>query len=155
MIENVPAGSELADDLANLCRFSLHHRAELHSSRGVAKSMGQAIEQRFHDVAAAVQKLRSRAANCFRAPSNSGVLKALEDRQTPRAAVLNRVHQWTRRPGIYYEDSPDSQASIVPSGHIYPQATLSNSATSDPTSSRRAQMYSIILRICSAVLGYS
>ena len=35
-----------------------------------AKSMGQAIEQRFHDVAAAVQKLRSsRRQNCFRSPS--------------------------------------------------------------------------------------
>src|ERR1700730_5936697 len=48
-----------------------------------AKSMGQAIEQRFHDVAAAVQKLRSRGGKIvFVRLPNSGGLKALEDRQT-------------------------------------------------------------------------
>jgi hypothetical protein len=34
-------------------------------------------------------------------------LKALEDRQTPRAAVWDRVIKDTAAPGIYYEDSPD------------------------------------------------
>src|SRR6266487_6752167 len=56
-----------------------------------AKKMGQAIEQRFHDVAAAVQKLRSRGGKIvFVRLPHSGGLKALEDRQTPRAAVLDR-----------------------------------------------------------------
>jgi hypothetical protein len=73
-----------------------------------AKSMGQAIEQRFHDVAAAVQKLRSRGGKIvFVRLPNSGGLKALEDRQTPRAAVWDRVIKDTAAPGIYYEDSPD------------------------------------------------
>ena len=70
--------------------------------------MGQAIEQRFHDVAAAVQKLRSRGGKIVfvRFPNSSG-LKALEDRQTPRAAVWDRVIKDTAAPGIYYEDFPD------------------------------------------------
>jgi hypothetical protein len=73
-----------------------------------AKNMGQAIEQRFHDVAAAVQKLRSRGGKIvFVRLPNSGGLKALEDRETPRAAVWDRVIKDTAAPGIYYEDFPD------------------------------------------------
>jgi hypothetical protein len=73
-----------------------------------AKNMGQAIEQRFHDVAAAVQKLRSRGGKIvFVRLPNSGGLKALEDRETPRAVVWDRVIKDTAAPGIYYEDFPD------------------------------------------------
>src|SRR5947207_2901885 len=73
-----------------------------------AKQMGQAIEQRFHDVAAAVQKLRSRAGKIvFVRLPHSGGLKALEDRETPRAAVWDRVIKDTAAPGIYYEDFPE------------------------------------------------
>jgi len=73
-----------------------------------AKQMGQAIEQRFHDVAAAVEKLRSRGGKIvFVRLPNSGGLKALEDRETPRAAFWNRVIKDTAAPGIYYEDFPD------------------------------------------------
>src|SRR6266536_1849334 len=73
-----------------------------------AKNMGAAIEQRFHYVAEAVQKLRSRGGKIvFVRLPNSGGLKALEDRQTPRAAVWDRVIKDTAAPGIYYEDSPD------------------------------------------------
>src|SRR5713101_107743 len=50
------------------------------------KKMGQAIEQRFHDVAAAVQKLRARGGKVvFVRLPHSGGLKALEARGTPRA----------------------------------------------------------------------
>jgi len=73
-----------------------------------AKRMGQAIEQRFHDVAAAVQKLRSRGGKIvFVRLPHSGGLKALEDRETPRAAVWDRVIKDTAAPGIYYEDFPE------------------------------------------------
>jgi len=73
-----------------------------------AKKMGQAIEQRFHDVAAAVQKLRSRGGKIvFVRLPHSGGLKALEDRETPRAAVWDRVIKDTAAPGIYYEDFPE------------------------------------------------
>src|SRR6266849_2979311 len=72
------------------------------------KKMGQAIEQRFHDVAAAVEKLRARGGKivfvCF---PHGGGLKALEDRETPRAAVWDRVIKDTAAPGIYYEDFPE------------------------------------------------
>ena len=70
-----------------------------------AKQMSQAIEQRFHDVAAAVQKLRSRGGKIvFVHLPHSGGLKTLEDRETPRAAVWDRVIKDTAAPGIYYED---------------------------------------------------
>jgi hypothetical protein len=73
-----------------------------------AKKMGEAIEQRFHDVAAAVQKLRSRGGKIvFVRLPHSGGLKALEDRETPRAAVWDRVIKDTAAPGIYYEDFPE------------------------------------------------
>jgi hypothetical protein len=73
-----------------------------------AKTMGQAINQRFNDVAAAVQKLRARGGKIvFVRFPNSGGLKALEDRETPRAAIWDRIIKDTAAPGIYYEDFPD------------------------------------------------
>ncbi len=70
--------------------------------------MGQAIEQRFHDVAAAVQKLRARGGKIvFVRFPHSGELKTLEDRETPRAGIWDRVLKDTGAPGIYYEDFPD------------------------------------------------
>src|SRR5881392_98760 len=73
-----------------------------------AKQMSQAVEQRFHDVAAAVQKLRSRGGKIvFVRLPHSGGLKALEDREMPRAAVWDRVIKDTAAPGIYYEDFPE------------------------------------------------
>jgi len=73
-----------------------------------AKQMGQAIQQRFHDVTAAVEKLRSRGCKVvfIRFP-HSGGLKALEDRLTPRAAVWDRIIRDTAAPGIYYQDFAD------------------------------------------------
>lgn len=78
------------------------------SKEEFAKQMGQATEQRFHDVVAAVQKLRSRGCKIvfIRLP-NSGELKALEDRETPRAAFWDRIIKDTAVPGIYYEDFPE------------------------------------------------
>jgi hypothetical protein len=72
------------------------------------KQMGQAIEQRFRDVAAAVQKIRSRGGKIvFVRLPNSGGLKTLEDRETPRAAVWDRIIKDTAAPGIHYEDFSD------------------------------------------------
>src|SRR5881398_4240148 len=73
-----------------------------------AKTMGDAIEQRFHDVAEAVQKLRARGGKIVfvRFPC-SGELKKLEDRETPRAGIWDRVLKETGAPGIYYEDFRD------------------------------------------------
>ena len=73
-----------------------------------AEQMSQAIEQRFHDVAAAVQKLRSRGGKIvFVHLPHSGGLKTLEDRETPRAAAWDRVIKDTAAPGIYCEDFAD------------------------------------------------
>ena len=70
-----------------------------------AKEMGKAIEQRFHDVAACVQKLRARSGKIvFVRLPHSGGLKALEDRETPRAGIWDRLIKDTGAAGIYYED---------------------------------------------------
>jgi hypothetical protein len=73
-----------------------------------AKTMGQAINQRFNDVAAAVQKLRARGGKIVfvRFPF-SGDLKKLEDRETPRIGIWDRVLRDTGAPGIHYEDFRD------------------------------------------------
>ena len=80
-----------------------------------AKQMGQAIEQRFHDVATAVQKLRGRGGKIvFVRLPNSGELKAVEDRDTPRAGVWDRVIKDTAALGIHYEDFPDLKSFTCP-----------------------------------------
>ena len=56
------------------------------------EKMGAAIEARFHDVATAVQKLRARGGKIvFVRFPHSGALKKLEDRETPRAGIWDRV----------------------------------------------------------------
>ena len=72
------------------------------------KKMGAAIEARFHDVATAVEKLRARGGKIvFVRFPNSGDLKKLEDRETPRAGIWNRIIKETGATGIYYEDYPE------------------------------------------------
>jgi len=70
--------------------------------------MKEAIEQRFHDVVTAVQKLRARGGKIVfvRLPYTGG-LKALEDRDTPRAKTWDPLLKGTAAPGIYYEDYPE------------------------------------------------
>lgn len=80
-----------------------------------AKKMGQAIEQRFNDVTAAVQKLRARGGKIvFVRFPHSGELKTLEDRTTPRPAIWDRVIRETGAPGIYYEDFPELNGFTCP-----------------------------------------
>ena len=66
------------------------------------------IEARFHDVATTVEKLRARGGKIIfvRFP-HSGDLKTLEDRETPRAGIWDRVIKDTGAPSIYYEDYPE------------------------------------------------
>ncbi len=72
------------------------------------KKMGAAIEARFHDVATAVEKLRARGVKIvFARFPESGELKKLEDRETPRVSIWDRVIKETGAPGIYYEDYPE------------------------------------------------
>jgi transposase len=79
------------------------------------KQMRNAVEQRFRDVAAAVQKLRARGGKIVfvRFPC-SGELKKLEDRETPRAGIWDRVMKDTGGPGIYYEDFPELSGFTCP-----------------------------------------
>jgi hypothetical protein len=79
------------------------------------KQMGQAIEQRFRDVASAVAKLRARGGKIvFVSFPHSGGLKELEDRETPRAGIWERVLKDTGAPGIHYEDYPELAAFACP-----------------------------------------
>lgn len=70
--------------------------------------MSQAIEARFTDAAAAVQRIRSRGGKVVfvRLPV-SGKLKELEDRTAPRAGPWDRLIKMTGAPGIYFEDHPE------------------------------------------------
>jgi hypothetical protein len=73
-----------------------------------AKMMGDAMDQRFKDVAAAVRKLQARGGKIVfvRFPFSGG-LKKLEDRETPRIGIWDRVLKDTGAPGIHYEDFRD------------------------------------------------
>jgi hypothetical protein len=71
-------------------------------------TMKKAVEQRFQDILAAVQKLRARGGKIvFVRLPYSGRLKALEDRDTPRAQTWDPLLKATAAPGIYYEDYPE------------------------------------------------
>jgi hypothetical protein len=70
--------------------------------------MKDAIEKRFGDTIAAVEKLRARGGKVVfvRLPVSGG-LKALEDRTTPRHQTWDPLLQGTGAPGIYFEDFPE------------------------------------------------
>jgi hypothetical protein len=70
--------------------------------------MKDAIEKRFSDTIAAVEKLRARGGKVVfvRLPVSGG-LKALEDRTTPRDQTWDPLLQGTGAPGIYFEDFPE------------------------------------------------
>jgi hypothetical protein len=70
--------------------------------------MGQAIEARFRNTAAAVAKLKARGGKLVfvRFPF-SGELKKLENNATPRAGPWTRMLKDTGAPGIYFEDYPE------------------------------------------------
>jgi hypothetical protein len=77
--------------------------------------MAEASEKRFHDIVAAVEKLRSRGGKIVfvRLPV-SGELKLLEDRLTPRAGIWERLLKDTGAPGIYFEDYSELAAFNCP-----------------------------------------
>ena len=72
------------------------------------EKMGKAVESRYQDTKAAVDKLRSRGGKIVfvRLPV-TGDLKKLEDEQTPRSATWDRLLKETGAPGIYFEDFPE------------------------------------------------
>jgi hypothetical protein len=77
--------------------------------------MKEAIEARFRDTASAVGKLRARGGKIvFVRLPHSGELKKLEDRDTPRAGIWDRIIKETAAPGIYYEDFPELSGFTCP-----------------------------------------
>ena len=70
--------------------------------------IGEGIQKRFADVTAAVEKIRARGGKIvFVRFPNSGGLKELEDKITPRQKSWDPLLQMTRAPGIYYSDYPE------------------------------------------------
>jgi hypothetical protein len=73
-----------------------------------AKGMGEAIEKRFADTAAAVKKIRARGGKVvFVRYPVAGPLKAHEDKLTPRAGPWTRIIKESGAAGIYFEDYPE------------------------------------------------
>ena len=72
------------------------------------KMMHDAVEKRFADTRALVEKFRARGGKIVfvRLPV-SGELKKLEDKGTPRAPTWDRLLAETGAPGIHFEDFPD------------------------------------------------
>jgi len=72
------------------------------------EQMGKAVEARFRDTVAAVNKLRGRGGKIvFVRFPHSGELKNLEDRLSPRAKTWDPLIKSTGVPGIYYSDFPE------------------------------------------------
>jgi hypothetical protein len=70
--------------------------------------IGEGIQKRFADVAAAVEKIRARGGKIvFVRFPNSGGLKELEDKIMPRQQSWDPLLQMTHAPGIYYSDFPE------------------------------------------------
>src|SRR6266581_1144022 len=68
----------------------------------------KAVEKRFADVTAAVEKIRARGGKIvFVRFPNTGGLKELEDRITPREETWDPLLKMTGAPGIYYSDFPE------------------------------------------------
>jgi hypothetical protein len=79
------------------------------------ESMGKAVEARFRNTVTAVEKLRARGGKIvFVRFPNSGELKALEERLSPRAQTWEPLLKSTNAPGIYYEDFPELSGFTCP-----------------------------------------
>ena len=74
----------------------------------VLEGIAQAVEARFGQTVAAVNKIRARGGKVvFVRFPHSGDLKALEDVGAPRAGPWTRLMNETKAPNIYYSDYPE------------------------------------------------
>lgn len=79
-----------------------------HTPKIVFEQIAQAVEARFGQTAAAVQKIRARGGKVvFVRFPHSGFLKELEDKGTPREGIWTRLINESGAPGIYYSDHPE------------------------------------------------
>lgn len=103
-------GSELAKRIQQiwLPLFSIPPPPSYVPKEVFMEKMKQGIQKRFADVTAAVEKIRARGGRIvFVRFPNSGGLKELEDKITPRQQSWDPLLQMTKAPGIYYSDFPD------------------------------------------------
>jgi hypothetical protein len=78
-------------------------------------NMGKAVEGRFRDTVAAVNKLRARGGKIvFVRFPNSGELKALENRLSPREKTWEPLLKSTDVPGIHSDDFPELSGFTCP-----------------------------------------
>ncbi len=79
-----------------------------YTPKEVLEGIGQAVEARFGETVAAVNKIRARGGKVvfIRFP-HSGDLKKLEDTATPRAGPWARLMKETGAPNVYYSDYPE------------------------------------------------
>jgi len=77
--------------------------------------MKEAVEKRFRDINAAVEKLRARGGKIVfvRLPVSGG-LKQLEDKITPRNQTWDPLLKLTNAPGIHFEDYPELATFTCP-----------------------------------------
>lgn len=77
--------------------------------------MNEAIQKRFADITAAVEKIRGRGGKIvFVRFPHSGGLKELEDRDTPREKTWDPLLKMTAAPGVYYSDFPELAGFTCP-----------------------------------------
>ena len=78
------------------------------SPEAFMSKIGKAIEGRYVDTKASIDKLRGRGGRIVfvRLPVTNE-LKKLEDQQTPRARTWDPLLKQTNSPGIYFEDYPE------------------------------------------------
>jgi hypothetical protein len=79
-----------------------------YTPKEVLEGIGQAVEARFGETVAAVNKIRARGGKVvFVRFPHSGDLKKLEDAAAPRAGPWTRLMKETGAPNIYYSDYPE------------------------------------------------
>jgi hypothetical protein len=78
------------------------------SPEAFMSKIGKAIETRYVNTKASIDKLRARGGRIVfvRFPV-TGDLKKLEDQQTPRARTWDPLLKQTNSPGVYFEDYPE------------------------------------------------
>ncbi len=79
-----------------------------YTPKEVLEGMDRAVEARFGETVAAVNKIRARGGQVvFVRFPHSGDLKKLEDATIPRAGPWTRLMAETKAPNIYYSDYPE------------------------------------------------
>jgi hypothetical protein len=122
MVENCARPGRLQDRVKNgwIALFTPPPPPSYVPVEAFGAKMNAAVEARYRDTKAAVERLRSRGGKIVfvRFPV-TGKLKKLEDEQTPRAKTWDALLQQTSVPGIYFEDFPElAEFNCPESSHL-------------------------------------